>query len=389
MRTARIKKNTFVFTSFSGHYSDNPKYISEELHRQCPNAKIIWLVSKENIKILPSYVKGYIIGTQEADMLQASAEVIIDNVYGDRAYTSTKKSFSEMFKKVFFQFCYGKKQQKIFTTWHGTPLKCMGRDQVGSEVSDFVCGNIHMVLGNSFTAQKMKHLTFDKIPMKVIGTPRNDILFSDKTQIKKIRCKLGLPIDKKIVLFAPTFRNDGKDVEDKNIARSGLDQLNEIDLDKLFQTLTAKFDGDWIMICRFHYHVEELVNWEVLESKYSGRIVNGNLHDDMAEYLACTDVLITDASSSMFDFSLTMKPCFLYFPDLDNYEKKERGFYLTPSSLPFPISKTAKSLYESIESFDGKKYISSIKSMHKKLGFVDSPNSSQKVVEFILKRCKL
>ena len=63
-----------------------------------------------------------------------------------------------------------------------------------------------------------------------------------------------------------------------------------------------------------------------LEKEYIGQIYNGNYGNDMTEYLIVSDVLITDYSSSMFEFIITGKPCFLFCPDLDNYEKNERGF---------------------------------------------------------------
>ncbi len=69
--------------------------------------------------------------------------------------------------------------------------------------------------------------------------------------------------------------------------------------------------------------------------KYSGKVINGNLHDDMAEYLAVADALITDYSGSVFDFALTGKPGFLYTPDKDHYINDERGVYLELEQLPY------------------------------------------------------
>jgi len=381
-----LKKNyKWVFTSFSGHYSDNPKYISQALHLVNPEIQIVWLVKNEYISVLPEYVHGVIFGSKAADEELKSADIIIDNTYGNHAYSVMSHNLIAFLKKFFHKIQF-KDGIKIFTTWHGTPLKKMGRDQIGNEVNDFVCGDITMILGNKYTADIMSHLTFNKIPMVVLGTPRNDLLFENDSSTLKV--KLDLPINKKIILFAPTFRNDGKDVEGKNIARSGLNQLNEIDFDRLFQTLKDKFGGDWIMICRFHYHVEAIVNWEELKSKYSGQIVNGNSHDDMAEYLACADILLTDASSSMFDYSITKKPCFLFFPDLEHYRSIERGFYIPVENLPFPVSTTFEDLCQSILEFDNKEYIKNVKTMQHKLGFSESPDSSKRVVKYILSQCQ-
>ncbi|MBQ8447857.1 MAG: CDP-glycerol glycerophosphotransferase family protein, partial [Clostridia bacterium] len=263
-------------------------------------------------------------------------------------------------------------------------LKRMGRDQLGNDVADFFCPNTTMVLGNRFTLDIMKHLTFGKIPMQLLGTPRNDILFSSTENVRELKEKLGLPQDKKIILYAPTFRNDGKDTEGKNVLRSGINQINEIDFNGLFESLGKRFGGEWVFIGRFHYHVEQMVDWEALNKKYNGKIINGNAHDDMAEYLVCADVLLTDASSCMFDYALTRKPCLIYFPDLENYGSKERGFYIGVDELPFPVSKTGGELISAVDSFNGEKYLADVEKMFSDFGYADDENSSERVVKYIL-----
>ena len=382
------KKNKWVFTSFSGHYSDSPKYISQKLHEIDSTAEIVWLVKKDLIGKLPHYVQQIDIDSRDADKHRADAQVIIDNVYADMARNVYGKRLSDKLKAFLFKLCCHKKGRLIFTTWHGTPLKKMGCDQIGNDINDFVCEDMTMLMGNQFTLDIMKHLTFNKIDMKLIGTPRNDILFSDNDKICELKKKLGLPYDKKIVLFAPTFRNDGKDVENKNIYRSGLNQLNEIDFFKLFEVLKNRFGDEWVFVCRFHYHVEKMIDWNQLDNKYDGRIINGNIHDDMAEYLVCADLLITDASSCMFDYALTTRPCFLFFPDVEHYANVERGFYLEIESLPFPLAVTFDELLDEISRFDNKKYKYRIEHMISELGYADNPDSSQKIVEYILEQCK-
>lgn len=383
-----IKKNKVIpkrwfFTSFSGHYSDNPKYLSIALHKINPSIEIIWSVKPAYKELLPDYVTYVEFGSATAIRYVASSDIIIDNVYGGRAVSVFGDSFIKKMKAKFIVWGLSKKNQRIYTTWHGTPLKKMGRDQIGNDISQFECCNIKMVLGNRFTTDIMQHLTFNKIPMKLLGTPRNDILFShDEINMKK---QLNLPNSKRIILFAPTFRNDGKDVEGKNLNRSGINQLNMIDIERLFRLLHDKFGGDWVLVCRFHYHVAEMVDWEGLSKKYDGRIINGNLHDDMAEYLACTDVLLTDASSCMFDYIITNKPCFLFFPDIDNYEKNERGFYLNTDQLPFPLATNFDELIKAISSFDNEAYLKDINDLKDELGYYEDGKSSERILEWIFK----
>lgn len=383
--TPTVKKR-WVFTSFGGHYSDNPKYLSLKLHELDPSIEIIWLVNKEYMSDVPSFFRVVEFGTDEAIKYAASAEVIIDNVYGNAAFFKKRNGIVDNLKSFLLSIIYINRKQRIYTTWHGTPLKRMGRDQIGNDITGVRCGNIRMILGNRFTMKKMRHITFNKIPMKVMGTPRNDILFLNK---RDEYCDLlDLPRDKRIILFAPTFRNDGKDTQGKNIDRSGLDQLNSFDFDRLFSLLNIKFGGDWVMVCRFHYHVAELVDWESLNKKYNGRIINGNAYDDMAQYLLCADILLTDASSCMFDYVLTGKPCFIYFPDIANYERKERGFYFPINILPFSTSVNFKELLSNISSFDNKRYLKEINMLMKRLGYCEDGNASERIIRQIFKDLK-
>lgn len=378
-----IQKGRWLFTSFQGRYSDSPKALSEKLHEIQPSAEIVWLVKKEYLPLLPDYVTGVDIQSPAAKKYRASAQIVMDNIYAERGYTVHGNSFSVKVKSKILQFFYKRKKQKIYTTWHGTPLKRMGRDQIGNNVTNFICGKMTGIFGNRFTADVLQRMTFDKMQTRLLGTPRNDILFSAR-DVKALKERLGLPADKKIILFAPTFRSDGKDVQGKNIQRSGLNQLQEMNVDRLLNGLKDKFGGDWALVCRFHYHVDAMVDWKQIHEKYQGKIINGNAHDDMSEYLACTDVLMTDASSAMFDFSLTKRPCFLYFPDLEYYENKERGFYMPISSLPYPLATDFAGVLQQIHEYDEQKYIEKVNKQLDDFGYVDDENSSQRIIEFIL-----
>lgn len=375
---APVKKNRFVFTSFSGHYSDNTKSISIKLHEMDANAEIIWLVKKEYISLVPGYAKAVDIESLSAYWYRGTGSMLIDNVYGYRAIFKYSDGFLANMKFKINCFFHSKKRQPIIATMHGTAIKRIGRDQIGNVVLDMFCPGTELLLGDEHTAEILKRVTFEKIPIKVTGAPRNDVLFQKKS-LKKI----GLKDDKKIILFAPTFRNDGNDVEGKNVYRSGLAQLDEMDFGLLFKTLSEKFGGDWVMICRFHYHVEKMVNWAELESKYPGKFVNGNLYDDMADYLSCADILVSDSSSCMCDFALTKKPCFIYFPDMDNYGSKERGFYIDLYDTPFAVSKDFVSFIDNIKSFDQKTYDEEVDLFLKKIGSHDDGNAACRVVEYI------
>lgn len=378
-RYAPIKRNRFVFTSFNGHYSDNTKSISIKLHEIDAHAEIIWLVKREYMSILPDYAKAIDIESFRAYWYRGTASMLIDNVYGYRGIFKYSDGFLNNLKFKINCFFHSKKRQPIVTTMHGTAIKKIGRDQVGNIVLDMFCPNTVLLVGDEHTAEVLKRVTFEKIPVEVTGAPRNDVLF----QNNKLKNQINLPEDKKIILFAPTFRNDGRDVAGKNVYRSGLAQLNDMDFELLFKSLYEKFGGDWVMVCRFHYHVEKMVNWAELEYKYPGKFINGNIYDDMADYLSCADILVSDSSSCMCDFALTKKPCFIFFPDMDNYENNERGFYIDLYDTPFPVSKDFGSFIDNIKNFDQKNYDAKVNFFLKKIGSHDDGNAAYRVVEYM------
>lgn len=380
---ARVHPNRAVFTSLNGHYSDSPMYIAQAMHKLDSTKEIVWLVKRQYMDRVPKEYVCVDIDSSEAEKYRRTAAVLVDNVYGGRAY-SVRNTFVSRLKGKVFSFLYKKKDQKIYTTFHGMPFKKIGRDQVGNDIIDMVCGSIVLMSGSKLLSDVISGVTFGKVPAVMLGTPRSDILFSAKEQRTVLREKIGLPTDKKIVMYAPTFRNDGRDVEGKNVLRSGIQQMQEIDFDRLFATLSEKFGGEWVFVCRFHYHVAGMVDWKGLEEKYPGRIINGNLHDEMNDYLACVDMLITDASSCMYDFAMTGGPCFLFFPDCENYVSRERGLYVDITRLPFPLTLTFEELLAAMKGFSPELYAEGVKALFDQVGLVDDAHSSERVAAYIL-----
>lgn len=380
-----VKKNMLLFTSYDGLYSDSPKCISEKVHELNNKFKIVWLVNENVIQQLPEYVRGVVFDSWKAVIMRAQASVLVDNVYGARACNLIEKTISKRIK-FYIVKCLGRKRnQKLYTTWHGTPLKKMGRDQIGNTVYDFALPNATIILNNRYTLDIMNHLTFHKARMLLMGAPRNDILFNGGSSlIEKVKKRLRIPADKKVVLYAPTFRNDGRDVEGKNVRRSGIFQLEEMDIGRLLHTLSDQFGGKWILVCRFHYFVSALVDWNQLNKRYNGKIINGNQSMDMAEYLVCADALITDASSCMFDYMVTKHPCFIYFPDYEQYKNKERGLYCDITKLPFPFSVDFEGLIGNIKRYEEREYVEQIGKLSEEFGFCDKPNAAERIARLIL-----
>jgi len=379
-----INLDSVVFTSFNGRYSDSPKAISEKLHELAPEIPIIWLVTADQLKSVPIYAKAIDINSRSGEEARNKARVRIDNVFCDVSTNLNNTDLKSLLLFALKTYLKTKKTQRRYTTWHGTPLKMMGRDQIGNTTIGFSCPNTTLLLGNVFTKNVMERITYGVVPVRILGSPRNDLLFNVTSKdITVKKTELGLPTNKKVLLFAPTFRSDGE-INNDNVFRSGINQLELMDVPKLLDAFSERFSSEWVLVCRFHYHVDAKINWEDIAVRYNGSILNGNSFPDMSDYLLCADALITDASSCMFDYLLTGKPCFLFFPDLENYTKVERGTYFDIDELPFSCSQSFENLLNSVANFDEVTFASKCNSFLNRIGNADDGHASERVVEMII-----
>lgn len=360
------RKKVVLFRSFHGQYNDSPKYISEELHKRDDSIRIIWAISDEaNKKDIPDYVHVVQYNSLKYYYYVYRSKVVVENYFGI-IYSFAKKN------SKFYDFLVRDTKQFNVSTWHGTPLKKIGIDQQLYSNKDycFYSSSDLLIANSNYLKERMSH-SYNIKNIELLGSPRNDLLFKcDKNSIK---LKLGLPLDKKIVLFAPTFRD--------SVYESGERQLKELDVNKLVSIFNKKFGGNHIFVARVHNEVLKKFDFSLINNDI---LFNGNLHDDMAEYLAVTDILITDYSGCFFDYLLTNKPCFLLTLDKENYEKKERDFYIKLDELPFNYATTIEDFYRIIGEFNEKKYLKELNEFKNRIGCIDDGNSSSRVVDRIV-----
>ena len=362
-----VSNKTVLFISFGGQYNDNPKYILLKLHKIYPEAKIFMAVSSVTRDKIPLYVTPIRYGSLRYYIKFATCAVVVNNMLGVIAPV-TFTYLGKLMKK---------KEQLTIGTWHGTPLKKIGLDDVASRLKQYSYEQIlsdYVIAGCKFTkdilAMCVQRTTY---PVSLTGTPRNDILLNGETELALLKSKLSLPQDKKILLFAPTFRDD--------VYESGIHQMETFDIPLILEECSVRFGGNWVFVFRVHKMVLLSIDTSTYESQF---IIDGNKGDDMAEYLACTDILVTDYSGSMFDFALTGRPCFLFAADREHYEKVERGFYLDYDSLPFSISYTNDELIENIKSFDEMSYQRKIEKFLDNIGNVEDGKASERIAKCIV-----
>jgi len=374
-RICRIKDNCVFFNSFAGQYNDNPKYISEKLHEMDKDVIIIWAISKKfRGAMLPEYIKSVKHNSLKHIYYKSKAHIIVENGAGD--HLVIKK------KRVRLHKILKKKKQLNISTWHGTPLKKIGVD-IEAETTKrrevFSTSDI-ILAGCDYVKRVFESCFLGKIPVWMAGTPRNDILFGLTPQrVLVLKEKLELPNDKKIVLYAPTYRD--------NVNLSGINQMGTMDFSLLFSVLERTFGGGWVFIFRVHQLVTAAIDTKSIAEKYAGKVMDGNKNDDMAEYLAVTDLLITDYSGSMFDFALTGKPCFLFSPDIEAYEH-ERGLYMGMNELPFSNAGSFEELIANILIYDERVYQQRVERFMQRIGNREDGKASERVAGLILKYIK-
>ena len=367
-----IKKKTVMFESFYGQFNDNPKYILLKLHKIYPEAKIYLAVSDKHSlsEKVPDYVIPVQYGSFKHKFLQCRCQVFVTNLW----WIIIPNTF--ILAKLFYKIIV-RKQKLTISTWHGTPIKKLGLDDLSSGLSQSVEYRVLMdfvIAGCKYTSNILSTcMQRTELPVILTGTPRNDILLHEDIDLASIKDKLKLPRDKKILLFAPTFRI--------NTFESGVHQIQIFEIHKILDACYRNWGDEWVFVYRLHSKVFLEIDMTRYESP---QLINGNIGDDMAEYLACTDILITDYSSSMFDFALTGKPCFLFAPDREHYEKKERGFYLDYDSLPFPISYTNEELIKNIQEFDDVAYRERVSRFLEEIGNVEDGKASERIAECIV-----
>ena len=282
-----------------------------------------------------------------------------------------------------------KKDQLFVQCWHGTPLKKLRYDVEHSsalnDVFDMRRRNDIDVKRYSYLLSPSKFCTkvftsafnLKKLKKENIiieqGYPRNDFLFKyTKKDVHDIKEKLNITCEKKIILYAPTFRDN------QHTSGVGYTYNLGINLDELQKNLS----DEYIILFRTHYFVSNTIDL----SKYKGFIYDVSKYDDICDLYVISDLLITDYSSVFFDYANLKRPMLFYMYDLDEYKNNLRDFYISLTELPGPIIDNEKDLINKIKNIDkyyDKEYRGKYKAFNKKYNYLDSKDSSKKIINTI------
>lgn len=355
-----VQKNKIMFIAFDGRqYSCNPKYIHLGLQERSQDKyKYIWVMNETDqfSSVEDNHTKAVKNKSLKFLYHMLTSRVVITNA----SISSTIPL---------------RKKQDLIETWHGggaykqtgrvyeqSPFKDKTLKIIAEEISGFISSS------TKFTETKSENHLVPKEKFWEIGMPRNDVLFHEEKQTalrKKVKEYYKLADETKIVMYAPTLRNDKNDTS----------SFESLDTERLVDALKKKFGGEnWVVLFRTHY----LLNPDT-SLKHTLNVSNYN---DSQELVCASDVLISDYSSMMWDFSFTNRPCFVFAPDAEKYEK-ERAFFTPINEWPYPVALSNEELELNIIQFNQANYSEAVKRHHQKQGSFENGTATDYVVDKI------
>ena len=382
------QENLILFESYWGkQFSDSPKALFEEMLRDqyFKDYSFIWVFKDpdSSSKLVKSQINNDRINfvqyqSEEFFAACSSAKYIIRNV-----------RFPDQIIR--------KKDQVHIQTWHGTPLKRLVHDVVVDPTDPSRKRNLAR-LNQLFDRDTKKYSYFlspskyatdifrsafriEKFfPHKDImveeGYPRNDYLINcrnDAAEVSRIKSRLGICSRKKVVLYAPTWRDGHRD--------ESLGFTHNLHLD--FDRLSQQYKNTHVFVFRTHYHIASNFDFE----RYGDFIVNASDYHDINHLYLVSDALITDYSSVFFDYANLERPILFYMYDLEEYRGQTRGFYLEIEDLPGPIARTEEELMDALsrlEEYD-EHYRKHYRAFNDRFNYLDDGKASQRVISRIFK----
>ena len=356
-----VKNNRILFNTYDGkHVCCNPRAIFEELMEKYPGRfEYVWTLSKdeelrqykgETIKIVP-------LRSLQFYIMKATSKICVVN----------SASFPEIPLR--------KNQFQIYTHHGGGSYKTAGAAIKGANTRSNIkklkwdAANTSLFISSShyFTEEVIRKQKLYDGEVYEYGMPRNDKLLNhDYSAGKNVFEFYNLDPSVHIILYAPTYKD------------KSANKYDPLDVDATVRAAERRFGGKWVFLMRTHYLGSG--------NGDKARVVSATDYPDMQDLLAAADILISDYSSSIWDYSFTGKPCLLYTPDVDEYIAN-RGLDTPIETWGFPICRTNLDLEQNIICWDEVNFKKNMKKHHDILGSYESGKATQKVCERIYQEC--
>lgn len=349
----------FVYTSFEGRFSDSPRAIYEALRARGDEAVHTWIAHPDHLSTFPAGVRTVALDSADCVAALESADFVVANTHIDLDWEKRPGTL-------------------YLQTWHGTPLKTLHSDvywappgRIERLSRDVARWDVLLSPNQASTGPLRSAFGFAG-PVLETGYPRNDVLSSpERAEVRaRVRRELGLAEGTTAVLYAPTWRDD--------ILRTDEDRFTlQLDLDEV----AAQLGGNHVLLLRLHYLVSDRLK---MVDRPAARDVTG--HPDINELYLAADVLVTDYSSSMFDFVLTEKPVLLYTYDLEQFRDRLRGFYFDLDEIaPGPLLRSQTEVVSALQDLDGiaERYASRYAEFRSRFGHLEDGHATARVLQLM------
>ena len=313
-----------VWSSFGGRYSDNPRALYEQLGDA--DVQSVWLCDPAHAAGFPAGVPRVDVASPAARLALETADLVVSNTHLELAWDKAPHT-------------------RYLQTWHGTPLKHIHWDVRWAPAGrleeldpDVRRWDALVSPSPAATGPLRGAFRFDG-ELAETGYPRNDVLSSPgRGAVRdRVRRDLGIADDVPVVLYAPTWRDDLLDRD------GALDFRLHLDVAEL----TARLP-DHVLLLRLHY----MLSGRLAEVAHP-RVHDVSFHPDISELYLAADVMVTDYSSTMFDFAVTGKPIVFFTYDLDHYRDGLRGFYFDFAEIaPGPLLATGGEVVDALADLD-------------------------------------
>lgn len=348
-----IHSNRVMFYSFNGkQYSCNPRCISDRLSKES-GVEIIWAFKKPEkfADLTEPGIRRVRYRSLKYYYLAKTSRVVVFNVQG----------YGELARR---------KGQTFIQTWHASN----GYKKIGSSTGIASKVNQQMHRDYSYVCSGAASMTERRVRGSmgftgevIPGTPRMDVLIrqNDDRIPARVREGLGYEDGARLLLYAPTWRTSRKSEGEY-----------PLDYKRLHDKLVERFGGRWIIAVRLHPNVRDRIRTPFEYVK------DATDYPEMQDLLYTADILISDYSSCIWDYSFTYRPCFLYCYDLKEYYQ-EKSFDLPIEKWRFPIAETMDALLDEIDSYAPEEFRKQMELHHQDMGSLEDGNATERVVQLI------
>lgn len=310
--------NAVFFESFYGaNVSCNPLAIDRALAELAPDVTRYWSVADASVAV-PDGAVSLIEGSAEWWRIRAAARLLVVNDWLRKRYRS-------------------RPHQTVLQTWHGTPLKRIAIGRRGFRPRAAIATLRErsrwdvMLAQNEHSTRVFRRSYAFRGPIWELGYPRDDVLVSGDGAA--IRERLDIPAGNRVLLYAPTWRDDRPD------------EVDHLDV----AALAAELGDGYTVLVRGHARTLQPGR----DVRAHG-VLDVTGYPDVSELFLAADALITDYSSVMFDFTVTGKPVLFHTPDLADYRDRLRGFtFDLLAHAPGPVVDTIEALLARIRDLNG------------------------------------